>query len=251
MVRMLHLKTRLGHAIAVSSAIVGLLHLPCVPVPSPNPTRPNPPSKQHNGFNCGPIACLKVMEIYGLLPQNSIKTIRHSPYGYRGVVMEYYVAFLEKYDSDIHYLITTTGAKKFKKIVKESAVDEEEEDDGATSVVSMNCSIAMTKKNKRQEESAKKAMKQCGDAAIKSGVAPGAIVSLQVDYRTHYNPEGLVAVVYNVQMKTGGIKVCCQHGAITHDGKKATTGCLQINTSSKLPWICFCHSRKILPKFAS
>jgi hypothetical protein len=73
----------------------------------------DPILKQHNGFNCGSIACLKVMEIYRLLPQNSIDTIRHSPYGYRSIVMEYYVAFLEKYDSNIHYLITTTGAKKF------------------------------------------------------------------------------------------------------------------------------------------
>ncbi len=46
------------------------------------------------------------------------------------------------------------------------------------------------------------------------------MVSLQVNYRTHYNPEGLVAIVYDVNPKTGGIKVCCQHGVITHDGGK-------------------------------
>ncbi len=63
-------------------------------------------------------------------------------------------------------------------------------------------------------------MKKCGDAALQSGVAAGAVVSLQVDYRTHYNREGLVAIVYDVHPKTGGIKVCCQHGVITHDGGK-------------------------------
>jgi hypothetical protein len=44
MVRMLHLKTRLGHATIVGSAIVGLLHLPCAPVPSPKPTRSTTPT---------------------------------------------------------------------------------------------------------------------------------------------------------------------------------------------------------------
>jgi hypothetical protein len=78
----------------------------------------------------------------------------------------------------------------------------------------------MDKKNRKQEESAIKAMKKCGDAALKSGISPGAVVTLQVDYRTHYNPEGLVAIVYAVQPRTGGIKVCCQHGVITHDGGK-------------------------------
>jgi hypothetical protein len=78
----------------------------------------------------------------------------------------------------------------------------------------------MEKKNRKQEESAKKAMKKCGDAALKSGISPGAVVTLQVDYRTCYNPEGLVAIVFDVQPRTGGVRVCCQHGVITHDGGK-------------------------------
>ena len=67
--------------------------------------------KQHDGFNCGPIARLKVMELYGFLQQNSIEMTRHSPYGYRGVVMQHYCAFLEKYEDSIQYPILKTGAK--------------------------------------------------------------------------------------------------------------------------------------------
>jgi hypothetical protein len=95
--------------------------------------------------------------------------------------------------------------------------DEEAEDNFHTS---MNRKLAMEKKNRKQEESAKKAMERCGDTALKSGISPGALVTLQVDYRTHFNPEGLVAIVFDVQPRTGGIKVCCQHGVITHDGGK-------------------------------
>jgi hypothetical protein len=79
------------------------------------------------------------------------------------------------------------------------------------------CKVAMEKKNKRQEEGAKQALKQCGDAALKSRVSPGAVVTLKVDYRTYYNPEGVMAIVYEFNPKTGGIKNCCEHGAITHD----------------------------------
>ncbi len=44
---------------------------------------------------------------------------------------------------------------------------------------------AMEKKNCKQEESAIKAMKICGQAALESGVGIGALVSLKVDYRSH------------------------------------------------------------------
>ena len=212
----------------------------------------DPVLKQHDGFNCGPIACLKVLELYGFLQQNSIEMIRHSTYGYRGVVMQYYCAFLEKYEDSIQYPISKTGAKllgidltevdradkktaamndqkeqalaeskkKFR-LAKDPDVEEEcSDEEEATSEVSSHCEAAMRKKNLRQQEQAKKAMKQCGDAMIKRGLAPGTVVTLQVDYRTHYNPEGLIAIVYAVQEGTGGIKAACSDGIITHDGNK-------------------------------
>jgi hypothetical protein len=193
----------------------------------------DPILKQHDAFNCGPIACLKVMEIYGILPMNSIAEIGHQKFGYRGVVMDYYKKFLKKHDCDLQFILSKTATKKLtqKSVVLGDAdadedkaqVEEEMEvndHEDEASFTSRNRLFAMEKKNKKQEESARKAMKKCGDAALKSGVSPGAVVSLQVDYRTHYNPEGLVAIVYDVQPRTGGIKVCCQHGVITHDGGK-------------------------------
>jgi hypothetical protein len=62
----------------------------------------------------------------------------------------------------------------------------------------------MEMKNKRQEERAKHAMKQYGKAAVKSGVSPGAVVSLQVDYRTFYNPEGLLPLSMLCCQRLGG-----------------------------------------------
>jgi hypothetical protein len=54
---------------------------------------------------------------------------------------------------------------------------------------------AMEKKNCKQEESAIKAMKICGKAAIDSGIGIGALVSLKVNYCTHCHVQGLLGIV--------------------------------------------------------
>jgi hypothetical protein len=77
---------------------------------------------------------------------------------------------------------------------------------------------AMEKKNCKQEESAIKAVKVCGQAALDSGVGIGALMSLKVEYRTHCHAQGLLAIVYRFQENSGGILVCCEHEIITHDG---------------------------------
>ncbi len=45
---------------------------------------------QGYGVSCGPIACLKLMEIYGFIKVGSIETIGESAHGYRNGVMDYY-----------------------------------------------------------------------------------------------------------------------------------------------------------------
>ncbi len=82
----------------------------------------------------------------------------------------------------------------------------------------------MEKKNCKQEQNATKAMKQCGKAAMDSGCRVGAIVSLKVDYRTNCHAPLLMKIVFAVRKETGGIRVCCEHGIITHDGSKGDIG---------------------------
>ena len=61
----------------------------------------------------------------------------------------------------------------------------------------------MVKRNARQEQLAKKAMKQYEEGVKKLGVATGAIVTLKVDNRVHYHASGLIGVVYKAKA-TGG-----------------------------------------------
>jgi hypothetical protein len=189
----------------------------------------DPTLKQFDDINCGPIACMKVMEIYGVLPRTSVaEAHKIHPQSYRGIVMEYYKRFMKRYEQDMWYNVSGATAKKIAQEIENEQDDkkgsEDVESDEPSSVDFKNShetrKVAMEKKNKRQEEKAKQALKQCGQAALKSGVSTGAVVTLKVDYRTFYNPEGLVAIVYKFNPRTGGIKTCCEHGVITHDGSK-------------------------------
>ena len=56
---------------------------------------------QGDGVSCGPIACLKLMEIYGFIKGGSIETIGESARGYRNVVMDYYNDCVRRFDSDL------------------------------------------------------------------------------------------------------------------------------------------------------
>jgi hypothetical protein len=62
---------------------------------------------QGDGVSCGPIACLKVMEIYGFIPEGSIKTIR----GYRHVVMDYFNECVSRYDNVLKVAVHTKNIK--------------------------------------------------------------------------------------------------------------------------------------------
>jgi hypothetical protein len=61
-------------------------------------------------------------------------------------------------------------------------------------------------------------MKICGQGALESGVGIGVLVSPKIDHHTHCHAQGLLAIVYRFQEKSGGILVCCKHGIVTHDG---------------------------------
>ena len=73
----------------------------------------DPELKQYDGINCGPIACLKVMEMYGIIPKNSVEeaSVMHAQ-GYHGIVMEYYNRFMKRYEPDIWYNVSGATSKK-------------------------------------------------------------------------------------------------------------------------------------------
>jgi hypothetical protein len=68
--------------------------------------------QQNDGNNCGPIACLKVLELYGFLKEGSIESIGESPGGYRDVVLDYYQGCCIRFDNTLKMERRTTDKMK-------------------------------------------------------------------------------------------------------------------------------------------
>jgi len=56
-------------------------------------------TEQRDGYNCGPIACLKVMEVFGYIDKGEVEIISQLPGGYRDIVMNKFAELVSKYDS--------------------------------------------------------------------------------------------------------------------------------------------------------
>ena len=90
--------------------------------------------------------------------------------------MEFYIAMINKYNRDIHFQISNkSNVQKYINYIKSTKKNAEGVDDdksAATYESSKHREQATAMKKKRQEMQAKKMMKQCGDAAIKSVLGP-------------------------------------------------------------------------------
>jgi hypothetical protein len=180
------------------------------------------------------------MEIFGMVEEGNIKRHQDSMEKLRQTVMNYFNQCVTKYKKQLSAqfrsrytswnLIVNNedegGNKQLIDVAPGDKVIEDNEDKSnklidvvsPSTLATYNCEIAIFKKNKQAVQAAKE-IKKCGRAAIESGAAPGAVVTLKVDYRTHPYAQGLLAILYDVK-QTGGILVGCDHGVITHSGNK-------------------------------
>jgi hypothetical protein len=66
-----------------------------------------------DGHNCGPIACTKIMEIYGWIVLGSrLPQIGESLGGFSSVVMEFFSAFLTTYDDDLQVELRSSDGNR-------------------------------------------------------------------------------------------------------------------------------------------
>jgi hypothetical protein len=66
-------------------------------------------TRQRDGHNCGPIACLKVMEVYGYIDKGQVEVISQSPSGYRNIVMNQFADLVSKYDNALFVEMRSKG----------------------------------------------------------------------------------------------------------------------------------------------
>ncbi len=62
---------------------------------------------QGDDVSCGPIASLKLMEIYGSIEEGSIARIGESSHGYWPLVMDYFNDCVRRYDNDLKVKVRT------------------------------------------------------------------------------------------------------------------------------------------------
>jgi hypothetical protein len=95
---------------------------------------------QQDGFNCGPLACMKLMEINGRVAKGTIDSIISggSKQTIRWEVMAYFEECIERYNDDLKVDIRAVTAKKIeeqssiaKAVIKDGDVDGVEIDDAA------------------------------------------------------------------------------------------------------------------------
>jgi hypothetical protein len=55
-------------------------------------------TRQKDGYNCGPLACLNVMFIYGCIGSDAIPKMAEKKGGIRGVVVSFFNELLERYN---------------------------------------------------------------------------------------------------------------------------------------------------------
>ena len=89
---------------------------------------------------------------------------------------------------------------------------------GANTAVARALSTA--KRRAHKDEQATKMILAHGKQLADSGVAPGAVVTVQVDSRDVTHPRGIIGIVYQVK-ETGGALIVCEHGVLTAGNSKS------------------------------
>ena len=118
--------------------------------------------RQVDGINCGPIACIKVMEAFGILGPGSLSAIAEKD-AYRMVVMNYYKKCISKYKNDIFLEVRrckVVQGKTNATAQDQKSDDDKSDDDNNNDYTSVARSLAMQKRNKQKK------MRRSGDTAI-------------------------------------------------------------------------------------
>lgn len=81
--------------------------------------------RQKNGHNCGPIACTKVLEVFGYIKASTMSQIETNRGGFRHFVMNKYAELISKYDSSLFVETRMTVDDLGKNVINEQDTESE------------------------------------------------------------------------------------------------------------------------------
>jgi len=199
--------------------------------------------EQHDGNSCGPIACLKIMEMFGALSKSPTELQAMQTGHLRLLVMTHYKKMIEGLHSD-EVFVPHRKAIDLKAEIKSATEDPNSKsskspdyktphkDDKKQSLptpssnqsqlrssTSQHRRAAVASKRKRQTKQAEDMMKRRLDATV---VVVGDAVALRMDYRDVSHPRAVMGIVWEVSSSgAGGIRVVTEHGVICSGNTKS------------------------------
>ena len=183
--------------------------------------------KQHDGNSCGPIACLKLLDVFGCIPDSITSLDALSGTQLRRVVMDCYDSVRNEIEDDIKLVNKT---RKRKDAPGSTARDDDEEPvDLITpekkkhkkedSEVDTARKAAISKKKEFRAEQAKKMARQY-DRNVQRRIAKvGDIVRIGIDKRDIPGAHGIQAICFQRAEEGGGILAATTMGIIATSKK--------------------------------
>jgi hypothetical protein len=200
--------------------------------------------RQPDGVNCGPIACMKILELFNSveIDQDTIG-VEH----YRSIVIDKFKILLQHHNTDFlvhvrknqyvrkqkaeHNDDDSGGKSEMQKQEADHNVDES----GGKSEVrkrkadhnvdESGCYLreadrvreeSAESRRKSQASQAKKMEDTFKKSVVASGVAVGAVVTMKVDPRDCSHPRGIIGIVYEAN-PSGAVKVVTENGVISNN----------------------------------
>ena len=192
--------------------------------------------KQHDNNSCGPIACLKLLDVFGCIPEIIVNLDDLTGKQLRTVVMDCYDTIRKDMEDDIRLLNKKKrkDAPGSKKDDRKEAVDKDksaeiEEVDLTTpprkkekrevSDVDTARKEAISRKKEFRAEQAKKIARQYDKNVQRRIAKVGDVVSIAIDKRDIPGAHGIVAICFRRAEEGGGILAATTLGIIATANK--------------------------------
>ena len=188
---------------------------------------------QKDSVNCGPIACMKLLELFNCVESRIIDPDRIGVEHYRSIVIAKFKNMLQLFNTDfvVHarkseikrkrkgkadYNFDESGQKsEMKKFKADHNVDE-------SGNYLRNADIVREEsaelRRRSQLTQAKKMEDTFKKSVVASGVSVGAVVTMKVDARDCSHPRGIIGIVYEAN-PNGAVKVITENGVISNSDK--------------------------------
>lgn len=189
--------------------------------------------KQNDSVNCGPITCMKILELFNCVESQIIDPDQIGVDHYRSIVIDKFKNMLQLFNTDFpvrvrkleikrkrkekaNYNVDESGQKsEMKKFKADHNVDESGNYLRNADILREESAELKRRSQARQAQKMEDTFKK---SVVASGVTVGAVVTMKVDARDCSHPRGIIGIVYEAN-PNGAVKVITENGVISNNDK--------------------------------